>query len=40
MVRSLFTHWYAKDLWGEPTAQGLANYVEQFGMNGLNRPGF
>ncbi|CAM3827852.1 replication initiation protein [Polaromonas hydrogenivorans] len=36
MVRSLFTHWYAKDLWGEPTAQGLANYVEQFGMNGLS----
>jgi hypothetical protein len=32
MVRSLFTRWYAKDLWGEPTAQALASYVEQFGM--------
>jgi hypothetical protein len=32
MVRSLFTRWYATDLWGEPTAQALANYVEQFGV--------
>ncbi len=30
MVKALFSHWYAKELWGEPTAQALANYVEQF----------
>ena len=33
MVRSLFTRWYATDLWGEPTAQALARYVEQFGIS-------
>lgn len=32
MVRALFTRWYATDLWGEPTAHALAEYVEQFGM--------
>ena len=32
MVRALFTRWYATDLWGEPTAQALADYVEQFEM--------
>lgn len=32
MVRSLFTRWYATDLWGEPTAQALANHIEQFGV--------
>ncbi|MEO7233512.1 MAG: replication initiation protein [Polaromonas sp.] len=32
MVRALFTRWYATDLWGEPTAQALADYVEQLGV--------
>ncbi len=30
MVRSLFSGWYAKELWGEPTAQALAHFIEQF----------
>jgi hypothetical protein len=29
MVRSIFSTWYAKDLWGEPTAQALAQFIEQ-----------
>lgn len=31
MVRAIFAPWYAKDLWGEPTAQALAQFIEQFG---------
>lgn len=34
MVRSLFSHWYAKVLWGEPTAQALAQYLEQIELHG------
>jgi hypothetical protein len=30
MVRALFSGWYAKELWGEPTAQALAQFIEQF----------
>jgi hypothetical protein len=30
MVRALFSSWYAKELWGEPTAQALAQFIEQF----------
>jgi hypothetical protein len=29
MVRSIFSTWYAKELWGEPTAQALAQFIEQ-----------
>jgi hypothetical protein len=29
MVRALFSAWYAKELWGEPTAQALAQFIEQ-----------
>lgn len=29
MIRSLFSAWYAKELWGEPTAQALAQFIEQ-----------
>jgi hypothetical protein len=29
MVRALFSGWYAKELWGEPTAQALAQFIEQ-----------
>jgi hypothetical protein len=29
MVRILFSGWYAKELWGEPTAQALAQFIEQ-----------
>ena len=32
MVRSLFSQWYAKDLWGEPTVEGLADFAEQAGV--------
>lgn len=31
MVRGLFAPWYAKELWGEPSAQALAQYIEQLG---------
>lgn len=31
MVRALFAPWYANELWGEPTAQALAQFIEQFG---------
>ena len=31
MVRSLFSRWYANDLWGEPTAAALAEFVVKFG---------
>ena len=30
MVRSLFSQWYATELWGEPSAAALASYIEQF----------
>lgn len=30
--RSLLSQWYAKELWGEPTAQALATFVEQVGV--------
>jgi len=32
MLRSLFSQWYATDLWGEPTAQALADFVGQLGL--------
>ncbi len=28
MVRALFSSWYAKELWSEPTAQALAQFIE------------
>lgn len=31
MVRALLSSWYAKELWGEPTAQALAQFIERFG---------
>jgi len=38
MVRALFSSWYAKELWGEPTAQALAQFIEHFdqGKPGLD----
>jgi len=30
IVRSIFSIWYAKELWGEPTAHALAHYIESF----------
>ena len=33
MVRSLFSSWYAKELWGEPTAQALAQFIEHLDKN-------
>ncbi len=32
MVRGLFAPWYAKELWGEPSAQALAQYIEQHSL--------
>lgn len=29
MVRSLFSQWYARELWGEPSAEALAQFIEQ-----------
>lgn len=31
MVRSLFASWYAEEIWGEPTVEALAQYIEKFG---------
>ncbi len=31
-VRSLFSRWYAGELWGEPTAEALAAFVEKYGV--------
>lgn len=33
MVRAMFSSWYAKELWGEPTAQALAQFIEQNDQN-------
>lgn len=33
MVKALFSQWYAKLLWGEPTAVALASFVEKFGVD-------
>ena len=33
MVRAIFAPWYAKELWGEPTAQALAQFIEQLGVS-------
>lgn len=33
MIRSLFSTWYAKELWGEPTVQALAQFIEQSNFN-------
>jgi hypothetical protein len=37
MVRALFSGWYAKELWGEPTAQALAQFIEQFDQGSDSR---
>ena len=29
ITRALFARWYAQDLWGDPTTQALAQFVEQ-----------
>jgi len=29
-VKAMFAQWYAKELWGEPSAEALAAYLEQF----------
>ena len=31
MVRVLFSQWYAKELWGPPTAEALASFIEKSG---------
>ena len=30
LVRSLFSHWYAREIWGAPGAQALADFVAHF----------
>ena len=37
MIRALFSNWYAKELWGEPTAQALAQFIEQFDQGTTGR---
>jgi hypothetical protein len=34
MVKSLFSRWYAKELWGDPTAEHLAIFIERFSLDG------
>lgn len=36
MVRVLFSGWYAKEIWGEPTAQDLAQFIEKFDRGSLD----
>ena len=36
IVRSVFSQWYAKELWGDPSAQDVVNFVEKFGL--IKRP--
>lgn len=38
MARALFSAWYAKELWGEPTAQALAQFIEQYNPGGPELP--
>ena len=38
-AKAIFSQWYAKELWAEPTLQDLANFVEQFGLVDVERPG-
>lgn len=35
LAKGAFSQWYAKELWAEPTAQDIANFVEQFGLGTL-----
>ena len=35
IVRVAFSRWYAHDLWGEPTTQALAEFVERYGAAAL-----
>lgn len=37
MIRALLSNWYAKELWGEPTAQALAQFLEQFDQDTSGR---
>ncbi len=32
MTRSLFSQWYARELWGEPSVVDIVNFVEQVGL--------
>ena len=32
MVRAMFSRWYARELWGEPSAQALAKFIEQMNI--------
>jgi hypothetical protein len=32
LVRTMLSQWYANELWGEPTAEALASYVEQLDL--------
>lgn len=33
MVRSLLGRWYAKELWGEPTAEQMATFIDRFPLD-------
>ncbi len=32
MARALFSRWYAEELWGAPTVEAMATFVERFGL--------
>lgn len=35
-VRSMFGQWYAQEMWGEPTVEALAKFVEQYKIVGTD----
>ncbi len=37
MVRSMFGQWYAQEMWGEPTVEALATFVEQYKVAGARQ---
>ena len=32
LTRSVFTFWYAKELWGDPSIQDVVNFVDKVGL--------
>jgi hypothetical protein len=37
MVRALFGRWYATHLWGEPSAEALARFIDKYSLDGQSR---
>ena len=38
MAKAAFSQWYAAELWSEPTAQELADFVERLGLAAVGAP--